>query len=111
MSESVVQKKLAKLILQEVSHLLAFEVKIAPGSMITLSVVRVTGDLSIAKIYVTVLPDKDREEIVEALNERDWEIRKALAARIRNKVRKIPELRFYYDDSFDEARKIDELLK
>ena len=78
--------------------------------MITISVVRVTGDLGIAKIYITTLPDSKLEETVDRLNEGSWQIRKQLAARIRNKVRKMPELRFFVDDTFEEAARIEKLL-
>jgi len=50
------------------------------------------------------------EETVEKLNKNSWAIRKNLASRIRNKVRKIPELHFHVDDTFEEASRIEELL-
>ena len=110
MGDSVVQGKLAKLLRMEISELLSQRFNYVKGTLVTVSVVRVTGDLSIAKIYVTVLPDSKHEEVVEKLTENVWEVRKALAARIRNKVRIIPELRFYLDDSFEEAKRIEDLL-
>lgn len=110
MSESLVQRRLANLIRQEVSAILGMGQGYIPGGMITVSVVRVTGDLSIAKLYITTLPDEKLAETVENLNANNWEIRKKLAARIRNKVRKVPELRFRVDDSFEEAARIEELL-
>lgn len=111
MSESLIQRKLANLIRQEVSSTLGMGQTYLPGGMITVSVVRVTGDLGIAKLYVTTLPDDKLEETVERLNANSWEIRKKLATRIRNKVRKVPELRFHVDDSFEEAARIEELLE
>ena len=111
MPESVVQKKLAKLVRAELSDLLGMGQEYVPGGMLTISLVRITGDLSIAKIYVTTLPDDRLAAAVDTLEERAWEVRKALAARIKNKVRKIPELRFYADDSFLEAKRIEKLLE
>ena len=110
MSESNVQKKLAKLIKVELSEILSRDLKYVPGTFITLTLVKVTGDLSIAKVYLSALPDPKLPEVVTALNENDWEVRKALAARIKNKVKKIPELRFYEDDSNQYAERIDEIL-
>ena len=110
MSESIVQKKLARLIQQELGDIVGLGSQLMPGAMITFSVIRVTGDLGLAKVYVTVFPDAKLLPTVEILNERSWELRKMLASRIRNKVRKIPELRFYADDSFLESDKIDRLL-
>ena len=110
MSESIVQKKLAKLILQDLGEIIRVNFDGAPGSFLTISVVRVTADLSLAKVYVSVLPDSQLIETTKALNLDAWRLRKELAAKIRNKVRKIPELMFYPDDSFIQAERIDELL-
>jgi len=109
MSESIVQKKIAKLIQKEISEILQRGEYIV-GGLITVSVVRMTADLGLAKIYITVFPDALLNSTVEELNKRDWEVRKKLGSRIRNKMRKMPEIRFYVDDSFIEAKKIDQLL-
>ena len=111
MSESIVQKKLSKLIQQEVSIILTQETKYVPGVLLTVSVVRVTADLGLAKIYVSVLPDNQLDRVIEVLNEQNWEVRHLLARKIKNKVRNIPEIRFYKDDSFKEAEKIDQILR
>ncbi len=110
MSETIVQKKLSKLILNEVGNILSIREKYISNGLITASVVRVTRDLSLAKIYVSVFPDSKLRETVDLLNEKSWEVRYQLAAKIKNKVRKIPELRFYEDDSFKEAERINKLL-
>ncbi|MEM6806342.1 MAG: 30S ribosome-binding factor RbfA [Bacteroidota bacterium] len=111
MSESNVQRKLSKLIKVELSEILSRELIYIKGALLTLTLVKVTGDLSIAKVYISVLPDEKIGEMVELLNENNWEVRKALAAKIRNKVKKIPELRFYVDDSNQYAERIDDILK
>ncbi len=110
MAESIVQKKLNRLIQEELSQYLTASQRGTLEHMLTVSQVRVTGDLSLAKVYVSVFPDAKLQEIVEQLNDRNWEIRHHLASRIRNKVRKIPELRFYSDDSFSEADRINALI-
>ncbi len=110
MSESIVQKKLARLIQEEMAAIL-MQGKYVSGGMLTVSQVRVTGDLSLAKIYVSIFPDSLLESAVESLNGNHWELRKLLSARIRNKMRKMPELRFYADDSFREADRIEQLFK
>ncbi|MEO0584249.1 MAG: 30S ribosome-binding factor RbfA [Bacteroidota bacterium] len=110
MSESKVQKKLSKLIQLELSTLLQRDFVYTPGTMLTVNVVRVTPDLGFAKVYVSVFPDAKLQEAVEKLNAHGWEIRKGLAGRIRNKVRTIPELQFFVDDSFAEADRIGKLL-
>lgn len=110
MTESKVQKKLSKLMQQELSEILQQKHVYISGTMVTVSEVKVPADLSLAKVYISVLPDAKLEELAEILNTNAWEIRKSLAGRIKNKVRKIPELRFYEDDSYKEADRISRLL-
>ncbi|MEO0897040.1 MAG: 30S ribosome-binding factor RbfA [Bacteroidota bacterium] len=110
MPETKVQKKLNKLIQQELSDLLRMEHAYTPGVMLTVSGVRITADFSLAKVFITVFPDQKLEEAVKELNKNSWEVRRSLAARIRNKIRKIPELDFQEDDSFKEADRISRLL-
>ena len=109
MAETIVQRKLAKLIQREVGEIID-RGKFFPGAMLTVSVVRVTRDLSIAKLYVSSFPEQKLDPAVKLLNEESWNIRKQLAQRIRNKVRKIPELRFFGDDTLQEANRIEKLL-
>lgn len=91
------------------------EIVIAEGyianSITTISVVRVSPDLENAKVYITVYPDQNLSRSVERLNKVAWEIRKFLAQRIRNKMRKVPTLRFFEDDSFKEADRMNKLLE
>lgn len=110
MSETIVQKKLAKLIQQELGPLLSQAHAYTPGALLTVSQVRITADLSLAKAYISVLPDAKLQAAVDALNEQAWAVRHSLAGRIRNKVRKVPDLRFYADDSFVEADRINRLI-
>jgi len=110
MSESIVQKRTAKLIQQELADLFSHEFHFLPGVFLTISQVRIPPDLGLAKVYVSVLPDQRLEEAATTLNENAWEIRLALSKRIRNKLRKMPEVRFYADDSFKEAEQINRLL-
>lgn len=110
MSESIVQKRTAKLIQQELADLFSHEFNFLPGAFLTISQVRIPPDLGLAKVYVSVLPDGRLEEAATTLNENAWEIRLALSKRIRNKLRKMPEVRFYADDSYKEAERINRLL-
>lgn len=109
MSETIVQKKIGKLIQKEISEILQRGGYVS-NVMITVSVVRMSPDLGLAKIYLTVFPDAQLQSTVDLLNESAWKVRKQLGGRIRNKIRKIPEIRFYVDDSFIEAEKIDKIL-
>ncbi len=110
MADTIVQKKLSRLIQEEMGQLLSRMQQGKLTAISTVSQVKVTRDLSLAKIYISVFPDAQLEAQVGEMNEKNWELRHALAGRIRNKVRKIPELRFYADDSFSEASRINNLI-
>ncbi len=111
MSETIVQRKLAKLIQRELGTIID-RGQFLSGAMLTISVVRITRDLSITKVFVSCLPESQLPQAIETLNTEAWQIRKALGQRIRNKVRKIPEIRFYGDDTLQEAeRSINYLTK
>ncbi len=110
MSETIVQKKLSRLIQEEMGQILILSQRGRLETMLTLSQVKVTRDLSLAKIYMSVFPDSRMDEVVEELNGKTMEFRHSLAAKIRNKVRKVPELRFYADDSYAEADRMNRLI-
>ena len=84
---------------------------ILPGKLITITVVRVTPDLGLAKVYLSIFPHKPEEDVLGPISEHTKMIRNALAHSIRHQVRIIPELAFYIDDSMDYVEKIDKLLK
>lgn len=110
MADTIVQKKLSRLIQEELGEILTKAFQGTSGKILTISQVKVTRDLSLAKVYVSVFPDRELEPAIEGLNESGWQYRHQLAGKLRNKVRKIPELRFYADDSFAEADRINRLL-
>ncbi len=112
--ETTKQKKVASLIQQVLSEYFLLHGSIDFASaFINISEVKVTGDLSIAKIYVSILPsDKyDRKSVFQQIEENNKKIRKYVGEKLAKKLRKIPELRFYFDDSLDIAEKIEQLLK
>ncbi len=81
------------------------------GVMVSVTVVRVTPDLSIAKVYVSVFPSEKQDEVMKTLKIENSQIRGELGSRVRHQLRKIPELQFYIDDSLDYAQRINDLLK
>lgn len=112
--ETIQQKKVASLIQQVLSEYFLLHASIDYASaFINISEVKITGDLSIAKIYISILPsDKyDRKSVFQQIEENNKKIRKYLGEKLAKKLRKIPELRFYFDDSLDIAEKIEQLLK
>ncbi len=105
------QQKISKLILRDLSEIFQREVThLTPGVMVTVTKVKVTPDLTLAKVYLSLFPAKDKVALLEKINNATREIRGLLGNRIRHQVRFIPELRFYLDDSLDYIERIDELL-
>ena len=78
--------------------------------MVSVTVVRIAPDLGFAKVYVSVFPTKTPKQVVDDLNRHLAEITRSLYPRIRNQFRKMPEIRFYLDDSLDYADRINQIL-
>lgn len=82
------------------------------GTFVTVTNVILTDDLSIAKVYLSVFsPGRDDKPVYEFINDSIDEIRYELASKIKNQVRKIPELHFYQDDTAEYVNKIEQLFK
>ncbi len=81
------------------------------GAMVTVSEVRVSPDLSIAKTYVSIFPSSKQEEAMKTLNDNMGEIRGALGRQIGRQLRIVPEIVYYLDTTLDYAEHIEELLK
>jgi len=81
------------------------------GKMITVTTVRVSPDLSNAKVYLSLFPVEDKQEFIDYINGIEGQIRFDLGKRIRHQLRKVPELSFFVDDSLDYIDKIGNLLK
>lgn len=109
--ESTRQRKFARLIQKELGDIFQKDLKEITGNhLVTITVVRVSPDLGIAKVYLSFLPDKGKTEKIDMLRENIKQIRQELAARIRHQVRIIPELQFFIDDTEEEAMRINQLL-
>ncbi len=106
------QNKISKQLQKDLSEILnKFTKQLANGKMLTVTKVRVTADLGLAKTYVSVFPSTDAGTVINNLNYNVSHIRHELAQKIRHQVRKIPELKFFLDDSMDYIQNIDNLLK
>ena len=104
------RERLEKIIAREVSEILFSEVKDLRLKLITITNVNVSGDLSIATIFYTVLGnEEERLEASKSLEDAKGFIRLNLGHRI--EVKKVPELRFKYDESFEQGNRIEDILK
>ncbi|OWY23237.1 30S ribosome-binding factor RbfA [Sphingobacteriales bacterium UPWRP_1] len=111
MIESIKQKQVASLIHHALADLFIRNgAKYYGSAFVTLTHVRVTPDLMLARIYLSVYNKPAKHEVIDAIAENAHAIRHDLGAVIRHKLRRIPELEFYLDDTLDEAEKIDRLF-
>jgi ribosome-binding factor A len=112
MAGSTRQLKFARLIQKEISDIFQRDRRgILDNAFITVADVKVSPDLGVAKIYISMMLAKDKEAILEKINGRKSEIRKALGDQIRKQVRVIPELIFYLDEVEENAQRMDSLIK
>ena len=109
--ETTRQNKIARLIQKELSEIFLLQTKSMPGVLVSVRIVRISPDMSYARVYLSVFPSDRSEEIVKNINANMKSIRFELGNRVRHQLRIIPELKFFVDDSLDYAEKIDELLK
>ena len=87
------------------------QTKAMKGVIVSVSACRVSPDLSICRVYLSVFPSNRAEEIVKNINDNTKGIRYELGTRVRHQLRIIPELKFFIDDSLDYIEHIDNLLK
>lgn len=110
--ESIRQQKVSRLLQREIGDIFTKkEFNLSVNLMISVTQVRVSPDLGIARSYLSLFPSNNREEIIEEIRKHSKEIRYILGKKVGQQLRHIPDLHFYLDDSFDYAEKIDKLLK
>ncbi len=105
------QNKISRLIQKELGEMFLLQTKAAKGLLVSVSGVRISPDMSVARVYLSVFPSGRNQEIVKNINDNMKSIRYELGTRLRHQLRIIPELRFFVDDSLDYVEHIDELLK
>lgn len=108
---SIRQNKIEGVIQEELSAFFQRNTReICLGAMVSVTAVRVTADLSLARCYLSVFAGPDKKEVLESINLHAGKIRGEVGKRLKN-MRKIPELKYFIDDSLDYAMEIDRLLK
>ena len=104
------QAKIARLIQKDLSEIFRRQTAALGGVIVSVSQVRVTPDLSIAKAYLSIFPPERSAEILENIKNQSRTVRYELAQNVKEVLRKCPELQFYLDDSLDYIENIDRLL-
>ncbi|MCC8170968.1 MAG: 30S ribosome-binding factor RbfA [Parabacteroides sp.] len=108
--ESTRLNKINRLIQKELGDIFLLQTKAMKGVLISVTAVRVTSDLSLARVYLSIFPSDKGAELLENIKTNIKSIRFDLGQRVGKQLRKIPELQFYLDDSLDYIEKIDNLL-
>lgn len=95
---------------KELSEIFRLETAKMGGVLVSVSSVRVSPDLSIARVHLSIFPSERAQELLSNINASEKRIRYDLAQRVRYQMRKCPELTFFIDDSLDYIEHIDSLL-
>jgi ribosome-binding factor A len=110
--ETTRQQKVARQIQKDLAEIIRLRGMAAyDGAMLTVSGVKITPDLALAKVYVSIFPSTKAVDVMEQLGEETSRLRGELGRRVSKQLRIVPELVFYLDDSLDYVEHIDELLK
>ena len=109
--ETTRQQKIARRIQKELGDIFQRQTQAMHGVLVSVSAVRISPDMSVCRVYLSVFPSERSAEIVDNVNKNMRQIRYELGTRVRYQLRIIPELRFFVDDSLDYIDHIDELLK
>ena len=109
--ETTRQNKIARLIQKELSDIFQKQTSAMRGVLVSVSACRISPDLSVCRVYLSVFPSEKAAEIVQNINTNGRQVRYELGTRVGKQLRIIPELKFFVDDSLDYVEHIDELLK
>ena len=108
--ETTRQQKITRLIQKELSEIFRQQTAKTHGVLVSVSAVRISTDLSIAHVYLSIFPSEQGATILQNINKTSQQVRYALAKKVRYQLRKCPELQFHIDDSLDYIDHIDSLL-
>ncbi len=110
--ESKRQQRVSKLLQKDLGEILQRLSNTAfRGALITVTKVNISNDLSMAKVYLSLFATNNKEDLLETIQHTTGEIRYQLGNRVKNQLRKVPELQFFEDDSLDYIDNIENLLK
>lgn len=112
MEESKRQKQVAGVIQEAINDIfLRLGLNMVDGGMLSISHVKVTPDLLEARIYLSLFKVNNPDALINRLEDRKGEIKKELGLRVKQQLRRMPELKFYKDDTLDHVFKMEEIFK
>ena len=111
MKEGKRQKQIGGLIQEEINAIFQrLGLGFIHNAMVSVSSVKITPDLLEARIYLSIYNTDDKKAVLHKIEDRRWEIKKELAERVKHQLRRIPELKFFLDDTLDQVFRIEELF-
>lgn len=112
MLEGKRQKQIAGVIHEEMTTIFRrMGLSMVDGGLVSISSVKVTPDLLETRIYLSVFQAKDNAAVLKKIEDKAHEIKRELAAKLKHQLRRIPEIKYFLDDTLDHVFKIEELLK
>ena len=109
--ETIRQERINNLLQKDLGEIFQREMKhVSRTAMVTVTRVKVTPELSLARVYISFFATKDKNALMGEIRKHTKEIRGKLGNRIRHQLKSVPELNFYLDDSLDYIENIDNLL-
>jgi ribosome-binding factor A len=112
MEEGKRQKQVAGVIHEELTTIFTkLSLNIIDGGLVSIASVKITPDLLEARIYLSVFQAKNNSAVLQKIEDRAHEIKRELASRIKHQLRRIPEIKYFLDDTLDHVFKMEELFK
>jgi ribosome-binding factor A len=112
MEEGKRQKQIAGLLNSEMNTIFQrLGLSMIDGGMVSISSVKVTPDLLEARFYISFFQVKEVGNAMQKIEDRHFEIKKELAAKVRHQLRSIPVLKFFQDDTLDHVFKMEQIFK
>ncbi|HYE55411.1 MAG TPA: 30S ribosome-binding factor RbfA [Chitinophagaceae bacterium] len=112
MNESKRQKQIGGLLNEELNDIFRrLGLNMMDGGMISITSVKITPDLLEARVYVSLFQVKDGKAAMKKIEDKAWDIKRELATRVKQQLRRIPELKFFLDETLDHVFKMEELFR
>ena len=112
MQEGKRQKQVSGLIQEEVNHIFQrLGLSMMDGGMVSISSVKITPDLLECRIYLSIFNAKDNKAVLKKIEDRAWEVKKELASRVKTQLRRIPDIKYFLDDTLDHVFRMEEIFK
>src|ERR1700742_1169754 len=112
MQEAKRQKQVGALLMQELSDIFQrLGMSMMDGGLVSLTAVKVTPDLLEARVYLSLFQVKDTAGVMKKIEDRGWEVKRELAARVKHQLRRIPLLTYFHDDTLEHADRMEALFR